>query len=333
MNGIPQMVNPLDSRQLNAFVTVIQTGSFVETARHLCLTQSAISHSIRALESEIGCRLLVRMGKTVAPTEAGETLLHHALLGLNELATARAKLEKLRGWGSRRLRIGASSLINRRLLPGILVELRRQHPRMLVTVRTVHASLQVDQLQNDELDCVIGEKQSPHPVVEFTPFFESPLRIVVPANHRWIGQLRVPLDELCKEPCILPERFSPLRKAIEWYFSREKRTQNGVAEVDNLETIREMVKAGLGISILPDWLIQDDVRLGNLHAFATGRRVLSLTWGFHCSRSHPPDLIHSDFRNLCARMVKDHFAGESGQRSGEVQAEVRVEAAAFEKPA
>jgi LysR family transcriptional regulator, low CO2-responsive transcriptional regulator len=304
MNGIPQTVNPLDSRQLNAFVTLVQTGSFAETARHLCLTQSAISHSMRALESEIGCRLLVRMGKTVAPTEAGETLLHHAVLGLNELAAAKAKLEKLRGWGTRRLRIGASSLINRRLLPGILVELRRQHPRMVVTIRTVHPLRQADQLQNGELDCVISEKLSPDPEVEFTPLFESLLQIVVPSDHRWIRQQRVPLDELAKEPCVLPERFSPLRKAIEWYFSREKRTPNGVLEVENLETIREMVKAGLGISILPAWIIQNDVRLGHLHTFATGRRTLSLTWGFHTSRSRPADLIQSDFRALCATMLK-----------------------------
>lgn len=80
MKEIPQKVNPLDSRQLNAFVTVAQTGSFAETARRLCVTQLAISHSMYALESKIGCRLLARMGKTITLTEAGEALLHHALL-------------------------------------------------------------------------------------------------------------------------------------------------------------------------------------------------------------------------------------------------------------
>ena len=65
---------PLDARQLNAFVTLAETGSFTETARRLSLTQSAVSHSMRALEAETHCRLLTKMGKSFVPTEAGEAL-------------------------------------------------------------------------------------------------------------------------------------------------------------------------------------------------------------------------------------------------------------------
>jgi DNA-binding transcriptional LysR family regulator len=93
---------------------------------------------------------------------------------------------------------------------------------MVVTIRTVHPLPQTDQLQNGDLDCVISEKLSPDPEVEFTPLFESQLQIVVSSDHRWIRQQRIPLDELCKEPCMLPERFSPLRKAIDWYFPQKK---------------------------------------------------------------------------------------------------------------
>src|SRR5213082_502436 len=69
---------PLDSRQLRAFSVLAKTGSFTQTARELHLTQSAVSHSMRALETEIGCRLLDRLGKKVVLTQAGEQLLQHA---------------------------------------------------------------------------------------------------------------------------------------------------------------------------------------------------------------------------------------------------------------
>jgi DNA-binding transcriptional LysR family regulator len=315
MNETSQTANPLDSRQLNAFVTLIRTGSFAKTASLLCLTQSAISHSMRALESEIGCRLLVKMGKNVIPTESGEALLHHAQLGLKEFSAGREKLEKIRTWGTRRLRVGASSAINRRLLPGALMELRRKHPRVVVTVKTIHPARQTDYLQNGELDCVIGEEQDPQPDVEFTQFFESQLHIVAPINHRWVAKERAPLDELSQEPCVLPERFSPVRQLIEAYYSREKRTLNVVMEVENLETIREMVKTGLGISVLPAWIFQDDLRLGNLHAFAAGRRMLSLGWGLHSRRNQPLDLIQSDFRALCAAASKELFASRTATPS------------------
>jgi DNA-binding transcriptional LysR family regulator len=304
MNQTPQTVNPLDSRQLNAFINIARTGSFAETAKRLCLTQSAISHSMHALESEIGCRLLARMGKTITLTEAGEALLHHAQVGFQELAAAREKIEKLKSWGSRRLRVGASPLVNRRILPGVLMKLRCQHPRLIVTVKTVHPLSQTDQLQNDELDFVFSEDQPPHAEVEFTSLFESPLEVVVPPAHRWLRQNQIPRGELFSEPCVLPERYSPTRKLIDAYFSREKKSFNSVMEVENLETIREMVKAGIGISILPAWVFQDDQRLGTLHAFALGRRKLSLAWGLHRSRNKPADLIQSDFRILCVATVK-----------------------------
>jgi DNA-binding transcriptional LysR family regulator len=311
MNEISQTVNPLDSRQLNAFVTLIRTGSFAKTACHLCLTQSAISHSMRALELEIGCRLLVKMGKTIIATEAGEALLHHAQLGLKEFSAGREKLEKIRTWGTRRLRVGAGSAVGRRLLPSTLIELRRKHPRVVVTVKTVHPSRQTEYLQNGELDCVIGEEQDPQPDVEFTQFFESQLHLVVPANHRWVAKQHVPLEEFSQEPCVLPERFSPVRQLIEAYYFREKRPLNVVLEVENLETIREMVKAGLGIGILPAWVIQDDLNLGNLKAFAAGRRMLSLGWGLHSRRNRTLDLIQSDFRALCAETAKELFAPQA----------------------
>jgi len=72
------MAAPIDSRQLRAFVILARTGSFTQTARELHLSQPAISHSIKALEEEMRCRLLDRVGKSVSLTEAGEQFLTHA---------------------------------------------------------------------------------------------------------------------------------------------------------------------------------------------------------------------------------------------------------------
>ena len=66
---------PFDSRQLHAFVILARTGSFTQTARELFLTQSAVSHSMKALETDVGCRLLDRLGKKVLLTQAGEQLV------------------------------------------------------------------------------------------------------------------------------------------------------------------------------------------------------------------------------------------------------------------
>ena len=72
------MKNPLDSRQLCAFYHVANTGSFTQGGRAVGLSQSAISRAIQTLEQDVGCRLLDRLGKKVALTQAGEQLLQHA---------------------------------------------------------------------------------------------------------------------------------------------------------------------------------------------------------------------------------------------------------------
>src|SRR5437868_6627313 len=102
------MKAPFDSRQLRAFVTLARTGSFTVTAKELFLSQSAVSHSIKALEEETGCRLLDRVGKKIALLPAGEQLLHHAEKILHEMELARKALDQREKWGHARLRLAAS---------------------------------------------------------------------------------------------------------------------------------------------------------------------------------------------------------------------------------
>src|ERR1700744_6583309 len=102
------MSAPLDSRQLRAFHVLARTGSFTQTARELRRTQSGISHSMKALETETGCRLLDRLGKKGVPSPARERLLQHTEKILFEMEAARESLAQLHQRGHARLRLGAS---------------------------------------------------------------------------------------------------------------------------------------------------------------------------------------------------------------------------------
>src|SRR5205809_6280614 len=103
------MTHPIDSRQLRAFATLARKGSFTIAAKELFLSQSAVSHSMKALEQEVGCRLFDRLGKKVVLTQAGEQLFHHVEKILQEMANARVSLQRLGKWGQERLRLGAST--------------------------------------------------------------------------------------------------------------------------------------------------------------------------------------------------------------------------------
>ena len=96
------MNESLDSRQLKAFVILSKTGSYTEAAKQLFVTHSAVSHSMKALESQVGCRLLSKVRKKTVLTEAGEAFLHHARRALEEMRQARVTVAELNKWGSRR---------------------------------------------------------------------------------------------------------------------------------------------------------------------------------------------------------------------------------------
>ncbi|MEX2382464.1 MAG: LysR family transcriptional regulator [Opitutales bacterium] len=97
----------LDIRQLKAFQILARTGSFTRTAKELFLTQSAISHSIRALEGSLECSLFARVGKKIHLTQAGEVLLEHSHAVFSAMLTAREAVMDLSAWEKGRLRIGA----------------------------------------------------------------------------------------------------------------------------------------------------------------------------------------------------------------------------------
>ncbi len=87
----------LDSRKLLAFATLARVGSFTQAAKEMGLTQSAVSHAIKALERDLGCRLFDRIGRMVTITPAGRQLLGHTDIILAEMQTARADMAAFNG--------------------------------------------------------------------------------------------------------------------------------------------------------------------------------------------------------------------------------------------
>src|ERR1051325_10790587 len=128
------MTVPLDSRQIRAFCVLARTGSFTQAARELHLTQSGVSHSMKALERDIGCRLLDRLGKKVVLTQAGEQLLQHTTKILQEMENARESLAHLGKWGRGRLRLGASTTACQYLIPPVLREFKESFPAHTIMI-------------------------------------------------------------------------------------------------------------------------------------------------------------------------------------------------------
>src|SRR5947207_9809722 len=173
------MNHPLDSRQLRAFASLARTGSFTLAAKELYLSQSAVSHSMRALEEEVGCRLLDRLGKKVLLTQAGETLLHHAERILQEMSTARTALEQLGKWGRGRLRVGASTTACQYILPAVLREFKEEYPHSLISIEPGDTEEALDLLRSNRIDLAITLEPNNEDQLEFHSLFSDELAFLV----------------------------------------------------------------------------------------------------------------------------------------------------------
>jgi len=293
------MNEPLDSRQLRAFSVLAKTGSFTQTARELHLTQSAVSHSMKALENEIGCRLLDRLGKKVVLTQAGEQLLQHSGKILSEMETARASLTQLGKWGRGRLRLGGSTTACQHLIPAVLREFKESFPEHAISLEPGDTPELVAALLRHRIDLALSLEVEKEPQLEFHPLFTDELHFIVAAMHPWAQAGQVDRAEIPKQNYILYSKRSITFRLIEDYFRREKVVLNAVAEVGSMEATKELVKLGLGVSILAPWIARKEIEEGSLVALPLGKRKLQRRWGILHWRGKRLNLAEETFIGLC----------------------------------
>jgi len=290
---------PLDSRQLRAFRVLARTGSFTQTARELHLTQSGISHSMKALETETGCRLLDRLGKKIVLTQAGEQLLQHAEKILCEMTAARESLKQLGKWGRGRLRLGASTTACQHIIPPVLREFKESFPDHAITIEPGDTPELVAALLLQRIDLALTLEAEREAQLEFHLLFTDELQFVVSAQHPWAQARRVERAEIPRQNYIHYGRHTVTFRLIENYFRQEQMVLNSIIEAGSMEATKELVKLGLGVGILAPWIAKKEIEEGALVALPLGRRKLPRRWGILHWQGKRLNLAEETFIGLC----------------------------------
>jgi urea transport system substrate-binding protein len=299
------MNETLDSRQLKAFAVLAKTESHQETAKQLYLTPSAISHSIRSLEEQVGCRLFAKVGKKIALTEAGEALLCHADRALEELDQGRRTLAYLNKWGTRRLRVAADAIFLSIFLTPVLLKFHKESPNILLQVQTYDSDESFGRLGKNEVDVILTEKPAANDPVDFFPLITDGFHLVVKPGHPLTAKDGAVRAEFGKYPCFLIKDSNQRQKQIQDFLLNQKINLSILGEIENLEIIKELVKSTLAMSFLPGWSIARELENKSLVALPYGRRVFERTWGLVYSRSRPLNLTESTLLKLCRKRVAE----------------------------
>ena len=321
--------NPLDSRQLKAFLMLTREGSFTRAAKELNLTQSAVSHAIKALEEDLGCRLLDRMGKKVLLTQAGEQFLERAKKIYGDMTLARSELNKLGEWGHGRLRVGATAAACQYILPPALREFQKEFPKCHLTIDPGYTPEILESLRDNKVDLAVTWTMAPEPDFHFIPLFEDELFFMVSPDHPWAKAGRIKRTEVGRQQYILfnastswhqsqsSSQFSSynsIYKQIEKYFNYEGVVLKSVQDVGSVSAIKELVKLGLGITILAPWVAQPELSEKSLVALPLGRRKLKRKWGALHWEGRPMGWAGETFIKLCQSSTRQ-FAARNGLKA------------------
>ncbi len=240
------------------FKTVAELSAISKAARHLNLSQSAVSQQIHQLESAYGTTLFLRTSQGVQLTEAGEVLYRFVSTILKTMDESRQALNELKAHQPSTLTIGASLTIAEYILPKLLSRYLTFPSSARISVMMANSRAIFDQVRHGEVDIGLIEANLFDPQLIVRPFLDDRPCAVIPHFHPWAGRQEVTLPEFLEQPLILREPGSGTRQALEESLNHigvDLQSLNVRLVLATTQAIKSMIISGLGISILSPFTI------------------------------------------------------------------------------
>lgn len=251
----------LSFRQLRALVAVVETGTISGAAERLNLTAPAVHTQLKILEEAMDLPLLARQrGEATRPTDAGQLLYDAAARIEGELDRALRDIAALRSGREGRVHIGVVST-GKYFAPGIVARLRRLHPGITINLSVGNRQRIIEMLQRRSLHLAIMGRPPREPLVTALAMAPHPHVMIAAPDHPLAGIGRVPHAALLRETFIMREEGSGTRilanrflDNIGWGGGSE------TIDMDSNETIKQAVMAGLGIAMISEHTVIEELR-------------------------------------------------------------------------
>ncbi|KQN49810.1 LysR family transcriptional regulator [Serratia sp. Leaf50] len=238
-------------KQLKVFIAVARYGSFSRTGEVIGLGQSAISHSIKELESEMGVRLLDRTTREVALTDAGRRLANRVEPLLDEL---HAMLLDTRSFGTEqngRVRIASSQTISAHLMPQCIASGGDLFPDIQILLRDQSQQLVLNSVRNAEVDFGIVIDPGNNTDLDTEVILHEPFLLLCRDDNPFAQMSSVPWTALNEARLVLQDYSSGSRQLIDKALEEFSVKTQVIQEIGHPATLFPMVEAGIGISIFP----------------------------------------------------------------------------------
>lgn len=267
-------------RQLRMFEAVASNLSYSRAAEQMSLTQPAVSMQVQQLESEVGLQLLVKTGKRVSLSQAGEEMLRQARRILNQLSIAEeavAAFHITEGVRGGLLHLGVVPTAHY-FAPAMLMAFADHWPEVKFKLTVDRREKILAMLQEHQLDVAIAGYPPSEADVEAETFAQNPHCIVAAATHPLAKKRNILWHALRDEPFIFREPGSATRQFFEHLLQAQSLQVNVSMELSGNETIKQAVMAGMGISFLSAHTFQIEIEAGKLAVLDMEEMPKMLDW-------------------------------------------------------
>jgi LysR family transcriptional regulator, regulator of the ytmI operon len=297
----------MEFRHLQTFQAIVQEGNFLKAAEKLQYAQSTITLHIQQLEAELGVKLFSRRGKRTELTVAGRTLRDHADQLLHRAANLQQTMTDLVAGEAGHLRIGSIEPVASVHLPAILVQFCHEHPKVRLTLEVGVTQLISQRVASGTLDLAICSPPSANLDLTFELLFHDPIALLVPDIHQLATLDEISASSLGKERLILTEEHCPYRNILEKTLLSQGINPFSGIEVMSLEALKQMVRYGLGIGVIPTAAITSPPP--NTIARNISGLNLKLPVGivFQSEASFPGSVLHSLVSDLKTGLKNAHL--------------------------
>ena len=250
---------------LKTFCDLIETGSFSKAAQLNFVSQSAVSQQLKALEQRYGQQLIERGHRqSLALTESGKIFYRACQQLLENFRLLEEQMRHPDESITGTLKVATVYSIGLHELPPYVKQFMKAHPQVKVHIEYSRTDKVYEACQNNAIDFGIVALPLRRPNLTVIPLRQDKLVIVCAPEHRLARKRKVSFTQLSGEDFIAFERDIPTRKTIDGLLKQHKVAVNYAMEFDNIETLKRSVEVGIGLSILPETAVVNEVKNGSL---------------------------------------------------------------------
>ncbi|CAD5371439.1 LysR family transcriptional regulator [Rubrivivax sp. A210] len=252
----------MDPQSLSLFVDIVEAGNLSAAARSLKMSRANISYHLGQLEKSVGQQLLRRTTRRVELTEVGERLYRHGLVIRDEVLAARESVAQLGKGLHGSVRLSLPTGFGHLVMSGWLIDFKRQYPDIALDLLFEN---RVDDLLRDEVDVAVRVMSEPPQQMVATEL--ARVRYVTCASVEFARSHAMPsrLEELAQLP-LITSAVAGRNLRVSAYQGEERRelTLHPTLASENFQFLREAILAGLGVGLVPDYVVQQEVREGRV---------------------------------------------------------------------